>query len=585
MTIFANLHNRIDLTNIPYTDRGSRLMLFRRDHQLYIRMAERWVKYESEMGHYRKRPPMIDQLTFMDENGTPVGFTIDSMPYRVTCRTPLGEFTWCMIDAETYMLTLPEGRFGLNFEAQVLSANLDRRGGTMQGKSRRNIAYTTNAHLRRNEVHPAPSGYLRVEMEIEAKPGQAMLFNITPRLGFNRNIPNPTVAMDGVQNRWRNWLNAAPPVLDEYRAQYDYAWWVMAAGLMNTRFYFTREGMSPSKIHYVGVWHWDQFFHALAYRHVDAQLAEDQLRIFLDHQRADGMIPDAIHDEGMVDHLTFPVDGDVTKPPLIAWTALKLYEQSGRRDFIEEVYEPIQRWHNWWVNYNSDKSGLYEYHHPFSSGLDDSPLWDEGLPVVAPDLNTYLVMQQESLGRMAEILGQSADAQRYRQGAENLTKLMIDVLWDEQKGVFHALYQGRRVPVFSLFHLLPIFTGRLPETINRRLIAHLTDPAKFWTDWPLPTVAIDDPAFDEMQMWRGPTWANVNYLFVDALRRVGQPQLADDLARKTLDMIMRHPDIYEYYNPCTGERPPKAAPIFGWTSAVFIDLAIQMTRLHGGSVK
>jgi len=40
----------------------------------------------------------------------------------------------------------------------------------------------------------------------------------------------------------------------------------------------------------------------------------------LDHQRDDGMIPDAIHDEGTVTHLNVPVDADVTKPPLLAWS-------------------------------------------------------------------------------------------------------------------------------------------------------------------------------------------------------------------------------------------------------------------------
>ena len=41
-------------------------------------------------------------------------------------------------------------------------------------------------------------------------------------------------------------------------------------------------------------------------------------------------------------------------------------------------------------------------------------------------------------------------------------------------------------------------------------------------------------------------------------------------------MIMRCPSIYEYYNAETGEPPEKAASIFGWTAAVFIDLALQI---------
>ena len=52
-----SLRNRIDLVHIPFTDRGSRLMLFQHDHQFLIRLAERWVKWETEVGHYRQRLP------------------------------------------------------------------------------------------------------------------------------------------------------------------------------------------------------------------------------------------------------------------------------------------------------------------------------------------------------------------------------------------------------------------------------------------------------------------------------------------------------------------------------------------------
>ena len=41
-------------------------------------------------------------------------------------------------------------------------------------------------------------------------------------------------------------------------------------------------------------------------------------------------------------------------------------------------------------------------------------------------------------------------------------------------------------------------------------------------------------------------------------------------------MIMNHPSIYEFYNAETGVPPAKAANIFGWTAAVFIDLALQV---------
>jgi hypothetical protein len=59
-----NLRNRIDLVNIPFTDRGSRLLLLRQNHQLMIRLAERWVKWEGEVGHYRNALPSSQAFKF-----------------------------------------------------------------------------------------------------------------------------------------------------------------------------------------------------------------------------------------------------------------------------------------------------------------------------------------------------------------------------------------------------------------------------------------------------------------------------------------------------------------------------------------
>jgi glycogen debranching enzyme len=79
-------------------------------------------------------------------------------------------------------------------------------------------------------------------------------------------------------------------------------------------------------------------------------------------------------------------------------------------------------------------------------------------------------------------------------------------------------------------------------------------------------------------MWRGPVWANINYFFIEALRQVGEYDLARTLRDKTLELIISHPGIYEYYNSQTGQPPATAAETFGWTAAVFIDLAIQASR-------
>jgi putative isomerase len=576
------LKDRINLHEIPFSDRGSRLLVFQSDRHLTIRLAERWFKREGQLAAYRTRAPLIDQWVFIDEEGAPLEFKSTTYPHRIDFETRIGTFHLAFVDIETVLITLPPSQCGIKFNANLDKIQTDRRGGVLRltGDIRRNVAYTTNARIVQHVTAAFGTDNQSVHLHLDASEGgKSLLLNITPRLGFNRYIPDPAKVLEDAAKRWHEWFANAPQVEAEYQAQYYFAWWIMRAGLISTRFYTTREAMTPSMIHYVGVWQWDAYFHALAYRHVEKHLAHDQIRIVLDHQREDGMIPDAIHDEGAVTHLDFPIDADVTKPPLLAWAAFKLYEHDGDREFMDEIYEPIVRSNNWWFeNNDTDGNGLCEYQHPYSSCLDDSPLWDDGMPVEAPDLNTYLYLQQEALAKIASVIGKEDDAAMWRGRAETMARRLIEIAWDAESGFFWARRKGSRVNVRTPFNLFPLITGQMPQEISDRLVAHLTDERQFWSRYPVPTVAMDDPKYDPITMWRGPTWVNVNYLLIEGLQRSGYGDLARELRRRTLDLICCHTDIYEYYNPVSGENPPNAASMFGWSSAVFIDLAIQAAR-------
>ncbi len=576
------LKNRINMRQIPFSDRASRLLLFRGNQHFTVRLAERWFKLKGELAAYRERPPLIDHWGFTDGEGNPLDFTLTTYPHRLDCSTRVGTFSITFVDAETLLVALPASKCGMTFDANLDNVCSDRRGGVLRltGDIRRNVAYTTNAHILQDDARSVDAKSQSVHLLLDASEGsKSLLLNITPRLGFNRYIPNAYEAMEIAAWRWHDWFTAAPPVADEYRSQYYYAWWVMRAGLISSRFYMTREAMTPSMIHYVGVWQWDAYFHALAYRHIEKRLAQDQIRIMLDHQREDGMIPDAVHDEGTVTHLSFPIEADVTKPPLLAWSAWKVYEADGDREFLSEIYQSIVRCNRWWYEKSDvDGNGLCEYGHPYSSGLDDSPLWDEGVPVESPDLNTYLYLQQEALARIAKVIGEQDEARAWEKAAELTVQRMLDIGWDADRGFFPATRNGAPVNVLTPFNLFPLLTGRLPAKVAARLVAHLMDEREFWSRFPLPTVAMNDPKYDPNQMWRGPTWVNVNYLLIEGLQRSGYPDLSRELRRRTLEMICGQDDIYEYYHPETGQNPPQAASTFGWSSAAFIDLALQASR-------
>jgi len=486
-SFLQQLRGRITLETIPFSERGSRLLVFRDANRLDIRLAERWAKWEAEVGDYRHRAPIVDNITFTDEDNTPLDFEFTAYPHAVYFQARCGEFALAFVDEETLYLKMPAGRVGLTFRVYATQGRTDRRGGEFKGdpehrRIHRNVAYTTNARIVSNTITADSNGYLRVQLMVDADAESGLVLNITPRLGLNRAAPRAEQVLGDAERRWHAWFAAAPPVEDKYAAQYYYAWWILRAGLLSSRFFLTREAMMPSVIHYVGAWQWDAFFHALAYRHVDQRLAENQLRLVLDHQREDGMIPDAIHDEGAVTQWKLPGSDqqvEVTKPPLLAWTALKLYQTSGNRDFLDEVYEPIQRWNRWWFEKNDDDDdGIVQYNHPNSSGLDDSPLWDEGMPVESPELNTYLVMAMDALSEMAGILGLTADAAHsaWRARAETLMQKMMTHFWDKDRGVFWATRDHRPIRVMTPFTLYPLLTGRLGTREADSLVAHLLSP-------------------------------------------------------------------------------------------------------------
>lgn len=576
------LKNRIDLTHIPFSERGSRILVMQQTaFSLIFRLVERWYKLDQDLAGYRKRPPIIEGFRLLDGEGNHLEYNLQSFPHRLDFETRIGLFSLTFADMETMLLALPPVACGIRFEAHMNEGNVDRRGGVLHvtGNIRRNVAYTTNRDIEENTLNMNERGNLEVHFRVKEGPTAGLLINITPRLGFNRYLPSLEETFLATAQRWHNWFASVPPVPEPYRTQYYYAWWVMRAGLISTRFYTTREAMTPSKIYYVGVWQWDAYFHALAYRHIDPALAHDQIRVMLDHQLPNGMIPDAIHDEGIVDRLTYPVEAEVTKPPILGWALWKLFETDGDKEFLAEVYEPTVRWNEWWFNNNdSDQDGLCEYQHPYSSGLDDSPLWDFGMPVASPDLNTYLALQMESLGHIAHVLGLEADAEMWQKRSLELIERMNQKLYDPEAGLYWPNFNGKPIKIRTPFSLFPLMTGQLGQEISQRLVEHLTDPASFWPHYPIPTVALDEPTYSPMVMWRGPTWVNVNYLIQQGLERAGFEQVAHDMRLRTLDMIMGYPDIYEYYNPETGEPGPKAATSFGWSAALFIEMVLRATE-------
>ncbi|MFN2197629.1 MAG: amylo-alpha-1,6-glucosidase [Anaerolineales bacterium] len=570
------LRNKIDITHVPFSDRGSRLLVFQEENQsrLFVKLAERLIGLEPGLEAYRFRPPFLQDISLLDADGNPLEYKTTTFPHAIYFETDIGDFGLVFQDKHTLSFGIPAGQTaGLRFRVAPQFWHTLERGGVLKGI--RNMEYQTNGKIVSNRIDPVDGSYA-VEILVEADADTAVIIAVRRPEEVSHEVRPFSIASAAAEQRWADWFSRLPMVEENLLTTYAYSWWVMANNLISPQGNVAYEAMFPSKIKYVGLWLWDSAMHALAFRHVDAELARNQIRAMLAYQLPDGMLPDAIHDEGIISEIDHPLRAEVTKPPILAWAAMKLHEMDPDPGFLQEIYMPLVRWNAWWFSMNDDDvDGLVQYNHPYSSGLDDSPLWDEGMPVESPDLNTYLCVQMGSLALMAEELGLDRDGAMWRRRAKAIVDRMIADMWNEQDGYFKVLLDNQPIDVLTPFNLYPLWTGQLPAEMNQRLIAHLTNPEEFWTEFPLPSVARNDPKYDPNTMWRGPVWVNINYFFIEALRQIGEHQLAADLRRKTLELVLKQPNIWEYYNPETGGPADQADPIFGWTAAVFIDLALQ----------
>jgi putative isomerase len=100
----------------------------------------------------------------------------------------------------------------------------------------------------------------------------------------------------------------------------------------------------------------------------------------------------------------------------------------------------------------------------------------------------------------------------------------------------------------------------------------MLDPDKFATFMPFPTLARDDPRFSPIKgYWRGPVWLDQAYFGVEALRRYGYNQQANDMARRLVlnaHGLTQDAPMYENYDPLTGHG--YQSPNFSWSAASYL---------------
>lgn len=324
----------------------------------------------------------------------------------------------------------------------------------------------------------------------------------------------------------------------------------------------------------------------------------------------------------------------IVQPPLHARAAWQIYEADPTsRDtarFLNDVYPKLVAWHAYLLQRrNLGGTALVSIVHPWESGLDNSPMWDaplnrlddghssefvrrdtinvdasqrpsdrdyeryvalaaqyrdvayddsrlaqHGFVVEDPLFNAVLLDGERCLSRIADVIG--AGGKRHEETARALSEAMNASLWDDEHGWFcgRDVIADSRLSDLTVSSLVPLLDPWLPRDRRERIIdVARSDAFAGGCAYPLPSVAIDSPSFDRRRYWRGPMWANTNWLVYLGARVADELSLARLVAEATLEAVSRE-GFREYFDPMSGEG--LGAHEFSWTAALAIDWLIAL---------
>ncbi|MBO9633915.1 MAG: hypothetical protein J7578_12435 [Chitinophagaceae bacterium] len=349
------------------------------------------------------------------------------------------------------------------------------------------------------------------------------------------------------------------------------------------------DGIFPSYNFFDGFWAWDSWKHAAACALFDTKLAEKNIRSMFDYQDEEGMIADCVFSDSTRNNYRN------TKPPLATWAVWEIYLRSHDKQFLQEMYARLIKYHQWWYrNRDRDKNGLCEFGctngeaiaAAWESGMDNAVRFDSARLLKnsdrswtfnqeSVDLNSFLYLEKKLLAKIATVLGDKPQVSAFNKEAAALKEKVNRYMFDAATGFYYdiGLDTKRSIGLQGPEGWQPLWTGLASASQANRVAEKMMDTARFNTYLPFPTFQADHPRFDPVAYWRGPVWIDQAMFGIEGLKKYGKIEQADSLFHKLLhhgEGMLDDKPLRETYNPRTGAG--MTVPNFGWTAACLLRL-------------
>lgn len=311
----------------------------------------------------------------------------------------------------------------------------------------------------------------------------------------------------------------------------------------------------------------------------DPERARGVLRTMFAHQKPNG----ALHGRIYVNHLQgtdfYHANwGD-------AFDALDaIHTDDG---FAREIYPSLSRHAEWLVSSrDADATGMFDVVDQYETGQEymsryqavdaraDAYGWENRLRLKGIDVTVYAYALFRALERLAPRLGAKGEGLHWNGFAARTARAVRNTMWNPATGMFSDVdpRSMKRTDVRAAVCFYPYFTDLATEAHLDGLEQNLFDPAQFWTNYPVPSSALDDPLFSATAEWKGKrhvcpwngrVWPMTNSHIMEVLGRWATPerphlrQAAAYLLQRFVHMMfhdgdLQRPNCYEHYNPLTG---------------------------------
>ena len=415
-----------------------------------------------------------------------------------------------------------------------------------------------------------------------------------------------------------------------------------------------RDGFTiPTSKLYPFQWNWDSGFVALGLSSYDLDRAMQEIRSLFSGQWENGMLPHILfHSENETTYFPnydfwechvndgapqTPKSSGITQPPVFGFVLEEILNQHPDNaeviEFVKEIYPKLIQYHQFLYEYRDPESeGLFFIFHPWESGRDNSPLWDESLerihiaegsisdyvrkdtdladaserptqeqydryvyllelgkkykydgkeiaeesPFLVQDcmMNAILIKSNESLISISEKLNLDSD---YIKEKQKLSKQNFRAkFWNSELSFFvsYDLRAGVQMRHREIGGLIALYA-------DVATIEQADQMAKYLQDihdkgyYLCPSFDIDSPFFDSKRYWRGPVWPQMNWMVYHGLRTYGYNDLAH-IVKSDLVELVAQVGFYEYFESqkslYTTDAKGYGGNNFSWTASSIISL-------------